>query len=165
MLRIDFWSATGFTLRGGKGGPIFEQWVVVSLIESKRFSLSTLAPAHPPPEFLDDRSVLLCCCSNCLEEKKPDHQTMSNVSVTAWRTAVLWYGWHTGELHPYLTQHSTETRRFPGRYRLLLNHPAGRRLFPPSQLDPGVWQTLTWPSFIDTVACLGSDVALSATSR
>jgi hypothetical protein len=61
---------------------------------------------------------------------KTKSQTMSDVSATAWRggstlLCYVWSGWHTGELHPYLTQHSTETVT-----GLLLNHSAGRSLIP-----------------------------------
>lgn len=91
MLRIDFWPATGFTLRDGKGGPIFSLWVVVSLIESKGFHYQ---PARPPSRLLSSWKPGKTCLFRCAaaatvwDNREPDRVEYAHRCM-AWRRAAV----------------------------------------------------------------------------
>jgi hypothetical protein len=136
--RIDFWSATGFTLPGGKGGPIFSRWVVLSLIESKGFHYQ---PARPPSRLLSSWKPGRHVCFAVLLQRlsgTTESLTMSDMLIAAWRGGALLCYDMAGTLASCTPiSHSTRPRRFPGCYRLL-NRPAGRGLVPAQPI--GSWR-------------------------
>jgi hypothetical protein len=67
----------------------------------------------------------LFCCADARLPGETKSQTMSNMPTTAWRAAVLWYGWRAAPLY-----HTALRDGFPGVTDLLLNRTAGSSLVP-----------------------------------
>jgi hypothetical protein len=126
--RIDFWSATGFTLPGRNVRPHLRT-VGLCLDQSKGFRYQH---SRPPSRLLllSSWKTGLFCCADARLPGETKSQTMSNTPTTAWRAAVLWYGWRAAPLY-----HTALRDGFPGVTGLLLSRTAGAASFPFSQLD------------------------------
>lgn len=112
--RIDFWSATGFTLPVRKGRPHLRTVGRFITDRVKRFSLS----ASLPPS----RLLLLSSWKTCQFYRLPreSKETMANMTTTAWRLLCCDMA---GTQAPI--PHSTRRHGFPG-VTGLLSEPSGR---------------------------------------